>query len=104
MARRQRSRNAKAERIQSLPPLMDVSAFDLSESEFDFLLGDLCVDLGFCISGPASQRLWESRPATVDEFVAGLFLAEGLQSDAKGSLGSAVKLHVRKFIAARRTP
>jgi hypothetical protein len=83
---------------------MDRSAFDLTKNEFEYLLADLCVDLGFCISGPASQLLWESRSATVDQFVEGLFAGEGLPNNAKGSLRSTVKLHVQQFIAARRTP
>lgn len=94
IVRRQRSRNAKKETMSSRPPLMDMSAFDLTESEFDYLLGDLCVELGFCISGPASRRLWDSKPATV----------EGLLSSAKGSLRTTVKLRVQQFFVARRTP
>jgi hypothetical protein len=102
--RRKRSRNGSKEVLSNRPPLMDTSAFDLTESEFDYLLGDLCVELGFCISGPASRRLWDSSPATVDQFIEGLFIAEGLPNTAKGSLRTTVKLRVQQFIVARRAP
>jgi hypothetical protein len=100
--RRQRNRNAKKEAMQDLPLLMDKSVFDLSEKEFGYLLSDLCVNLGCCISDSASHRLREPNPITVDEFVERLFAAEGLPSGAKGSLRSNVKLYVQDFIAARR--
>ena len=87
-----------------LSPLMDRSAFDLSQNDFEFLLGDLCVELGCCINGLAAQRLWESQPSTVDEFVERLFAAEGLQEGVKGRQRSIVKLYVQNFIAARHAP
>lgn len=68
--RRQRNRNSKAERLHLRRPLADKAAFDLTAIEFDQLLDDLCVDLGFCISGSASRKLWDSSPETVDAFVA----------------------------------
>jgi len=99
--RRRRNRNVKKEGLSVLPPLMDNSAFELSEVEFDYLLSDLCVQLGCCISPAASRALWESRPATVDQFVDGLLAAEGL-TGAGGRLHSSLKQHVQAFIAGRR--
>jgi hypothetical protein len=59
---------------------------------------------GFCLDANASRSLWETRPATIDEFVDALFLAEGLENDTRRSLRSAVKLEAQQFIAARRGP
>lgn len=101
--RRLRNGNARKERLHPLPPLTDKTAFELTATEFGYLLSDLCVAMGFCISDPASRCLWESKPATVDAFVDGLFAAEGLPS-TRGRLRSAVKLRVQEFIAARRAP
>ena len=102
--RRRRARNLKKEGLNALPLLTDRSAFDVSEREFDALLAGLCMQMGFSIYGPAAQALWERKPATVDEFVDGLFAAEGLQAGMYRSLRSDVKQHVQAFIAARRAP
>ena len=102
--RRRRARNIKKEGLAVLPLLTDISAFDVSEREFDFLLADLCVQMGCCISDTAARALWERKPTTVDEFVDGLFAAEGLPAGMYGSLRSRVKQHVQAFVAARRAP
>ena len=66
-----------------LPPLTDLSAFDLDEPEFDRLLTDLCVKMGFCLSEPAAQALWGRKPTTIDEFVDALFVAECLREGTR---------------------
>jgi hypothetical protein len=84
--------------------LFDGSAFDISRAEFDALLGRLCVHFGFCLSAPKSERLWDKRLQTVDEFVDALYVADGLKNDTRRDLRRAVKSEVQQFIASRRLP
>lgn len=84
--------------------LCDLRAFDISHAEFAELLEHMCVRLGFCVSSEASRRIWNQRPATTDEFLDALYLAEGLVNDTRGSLRSAAKSEVQQFIASRRLP
>jgi hypothetical protein len=100
--RRKRSRNVKKAGLHTMPPLTDWSSFDLSEIEFNHLLDDLCLQMGFCISASAARGLWARQPTTVEDFVEGLFAADGLPGGSMGSLNNAVKRHVQEFIAARR--
>jgi hypothetical protein len=90
--------------VETPQPLYDLRTFDVSEAEFEALLGRLCVRLGFCLSSKASQRIWNQRLATIDEFLDALYLAEGLMNDSRGSLRSAAKSEVQQFIASRRLP
>jgi hypothetical protein len=43
--------------------------FLLSDTELSELLGELCVDLGFCSLTNECQRRLESSPLTIDEFI-----------------------------------
>jgi hypothetical protein len=94
----------KGDPLETPPPLYDLRAFDISETEFQELLGRLCVRLGFCISSEASEHIRNQKLATIDEFLDALYLAEGLENYTRGSLRSAAKSEVQRFIASRRLP
>jgi hypothetical protein len=50
----------------------------LSSAHTRWLLHDLCVRLGFCLREDALARLEATPPETVSDFVAAVFLEEGL--------------------------
>jgi hypothetical protein len=50
----------------------------LSPGEVEFLLKDLCVQLGFCLPPDDQVRLCEHPPSDVESFTNEVFLAEGL--------------------------
>ena len=51
---------------------------DLNPDEVEKLLGQLCVDLGFCLPPDAQDRLIENPPGDTDAFTDAVFLAEGM--------------------------
>ena len=50
----------------------------LSESQTTYLLENLCVDLGFCLTPDVASNLISNPPDTVDGFTQAVFLGEGL--------------------------
>jgi hypothetical protein len=46
--------------------------------DIQYLLDELCIDLGDCLSSDEQARLRDSPPASIDEFTDALILAEGL--------------------------
>jgi hypothetical protein len=54
----------------------------LSQKQITFLLEELCVELGFCLSPKAQAQLTGEPPLTADEFAAEVIRAEGLDPDA----------------------
>ncbi|TYB41206.1 hypothetical protein [Actinomadura chibensis] len=52
----------------------------LSPDEVAFLLRDLCVGLGFCLSPEDQGALCDSPPNDVDAFTEAVFRAEGLDA------------------------
>ena len=49
--------------------------------EVEKLLSTLCVDLGFCLPPEDRRRLSTTPPPSVQEFVAAVFRAEGLDAE-----------------------
>lgn len=49
-----------------------------SPREVEFLLEDLCVQLGFCLPPDDQLRLIDHPPSDVESFTNAVFLAEGL--------------------------
>jgi len=90
--------------VETPHPLYDLRAFDLSEAEFEALLGRLCIRFGFCLSSEAARRVWNKRPETIEEFLNALYWAEGLENDTRRSLRSAIKSDVQQFMASKRRP
>jgi hypothetical protein len=56
----------------------------LTESEVEWLLGDLCVQLGFCLPPDEEERLKTCPPPDVRSFTDAVFIAEGLDPDTAG--------------------
>jgi hypothetical protein len=50
----------------------------LSARESDYLLADLCVQLGFCLPPDAQEELRDRSPTDPDSFATAVFRAEGL--------------------------
>jgi predicted nucleic acid-binding protein len=50
----------------------------LSTDETAWLLYDLCIKAGFCLSSDAQKRLQEDPPSDVDGFTAAVFIEEEL--------------------------
>jgi len=50
----------------------------LSAVQIRWLAHDLCAKLGFCLPAAAVERLQTTPPETVSDFVAAIFVAEGL--------------------------
>jgi hypothetical protein len=53
----------------------------LNESEFTALMYDICVRLGFCLSGDEAWKLETHQPGTVVEFTRAVYIAEGMDPD-----------------------
>jgi hypothetical protein len=61
------------------PPLRDSDEErKLTESQVTGLLGNLCIDLGFCLPAKVAEKLESNPPRTVEEFTRAVFHAEGL--------------------------
>jgi hypothetical protein len=58
--------------------ITEVSQAMLSSAQTRWLVHDLCARLGFCLPAAAVERLETTPPETVSDFVAAIFVAEGL--------------------------
>ncbi|WP_296164966.1 hypothetical protein [uncultured Brevundimonas sp.] len=74
----------------------------MTEVEVERLLGDLCVDLGFCLSPEAYDQLAESPPLAAEDFARRVFEAEGLDFDTydRPSVRAAVVATVARHMTA----
>ncbi len=54
----------------------------LTVREIHYLLYDLCVELGFCLSPEQQEQLEQNPPPTVRDFTDAVFYAEGLEPGA----------------------
>jgi hypothetical protein len=61
----------------------------LSPRQVEFLLEELCVDLGFCLPPDANAQLMREPPTNVDAFTDAVIRAEGFEPHA----GIPKKLH-----------
>jgi hypothetical protein len=52
-----------------------------SSRQLQFLLGDLCRDLGFCLPPDSQAELISNPPDDIDEFTDAVFRAEGFDPD-----------------------
>jgi hypothetical protein len=59
----------------------------------DALLGELCVDLGFCLPPDEHSRLMNEPPSDVDAFTDAVFVAEGMRPHGD--------LHLRRQVRER---
>jgi hypothetical protein len=53
----------------------------MTEDQVGALLYELCVDLGFCPLGGATDPLYEAAPLTAEEFARAFFEADGQSFD-----------------------
>ena len=70
-------------------------SFQLSPTQVEALLYELCVVLGFCLPPDEQARLRESPPTDVDAFTDAVIRAEGLDSYAN------IPIHLRRDMRAR---
>ena len=68
--------------------------YTLNSTRVDRLLGELCVDLGFCLPPDDHARLVSDPPEDVDDFTDAVFVAEGMRPDADLNLRRLVKARV----------
>jgi hypothetical protein len=54
----------------------------MTPRQIQFLLEELCVDLGFCLAPDAQALLLREPPAGIDAFTDAVIRAEGLDPDA----------------------
>jgi hypothetical protein len=54
----------------------------MSPKQIQFLLDELCVDLGFCLSPDAQARILGDPPADVDAFTDAVIRSDGLDPHA----------------------
>jgi hypothetical protein len=54
----------------------------LSQKQITFLLEELCIELGFCLSPEAQAQLTREPPHTATEFADAVIRAEGLDPEA----------------------
>ena len=67
----------------------------MSSQQFEQLLSELCVDLGFCLPPDVQARLMADAPSDPDEFTDAVVRAEGLDP------GVDISIRVRRDIRAR---
>jgi hypothetical protein len=70
-------------------------SFHLSSTQVELLLGELCIELGFCLPPDEQARLRETPPTEVDAFTDAVIQAEGLDPF------SGISLQLRRDIKAR---
>ncbi|MCY1144691.1 hypothetical protein OWR29_42395 [Actinoplanes sp. Pm04-4] len=74
------------------------------EDEVGHLLYELCVQLGFCLSPEAQQRLVQSPLGSVDAFTDAVFEAEGLgdmsYTDLREKVRELVATHMGRWAEA----
>jgi hypothetical protein len=70
--------------------------------DVDFLLGDLCVTLGFCLSPDVQAEFVARPPEDVDTFAEAVFRAEGLDpvTGDRRLYGQVRSLVARAFVRA----
>jgi hypothetical protein len=72
----------------------------LAEREVEFLLGELCVKLGFCLDPSSWQKLVEHPPETIEEFAKAVIEADGLTLPSEHQ--SSVEAVVQKYWYRRK--
>ena len=73
----------------------------MKRTRIEWLLNDLCVDLGFCLPPDEYARLLASPPDSVQAFTNAVFMAEGLDPQfANKHLWRAVQDRVTKYFEA----
>jgi hypothetical protein len=74
----------------------------VGDKEIDRLLGDLCIDLGFCLPEEERARLRASPPADLDSFTDAVIVAEGLDPAViEKRLRAQVRERVEKSLRVR---
>jgi hypothetical protein len=69
--------------------------FQMPPAQFDALLNELCVVMGFCLSPDEADRLRKSSPPDVDAFTDAVIRAEGLDPYAD------IPLRMRRDVRSR---
>ena len=69
----------------------------LSDRQLEELLGELCVELGFCLNPQAYDEIIRSTPTEISEFVDRIFVLEGLNPDLADS---SVRRRMKGMVAA----
>jgi hypothetical protein len=64
-------------RHRIVPPRLPKADVSLTPREVYYLLGDLCVKLGFCLPPEVNEALVAQPPTDVDRFAEAVFRAEG---------------------------
>jgi hypothetical protein len=67
--------------------------------DVEWLLTELCVDLGFCLAPTEHAQLRDSPPTDVDEFTDAVFVAEGLDPQGDKLLRRQVRERVARYFA-----
>ncbi|GAA0990649.1 hypothetical protein GCM10009555_076760 [Acrocarpospora macrocephala] len=75
---------------------MIVKERDSLSAEVQHLLDELCVDLGFCLSPSAQQRLRELPPLSVVAFTDAVFSAEGMDPHLHEDLRRQVRDRIQR--------
>lgn len=73
------------------PNIVRVDVPKLAPEDVGFLLRDLCIYLGFCLSPADQAALCASPPMDVDAFTEAVFRAEGLDASPYGELWRQVR-------------
>jgi hypothetical protein len=68
----------------------------LSERQVWFLLEELCVQCGFCLSREANERLLTDTPTDPESFALAVLRAEGLDPESDGKLYRGILTHVAR--------
>jgi hypothetical protein len=75
-----------------------------SETEIEYLLDDLCVELGFCLSPVMKARLVKFPPKTPEKFANAVVCADGLNpATIEQELYSDILLKVEKTFMKNET-
>lgn len=69
---------------------------DISTRQIEFLLEELCVDLGFCLPPNVRAQLVRDPPTDVDEFADAVIRAEGL--DLYQGIPARIRVGVRQRV------
>ena len=68
----------------------------LSSTEVEYLLTQLCVDLGFCLPPVIQKKFQEMPPADIDSFTDAVIVAEGLDPEY---IDPRLRSQVRQLVA-----
>ena len=75
-----------------------------SETEIDYLLDDLCTELGFCLSPLMKARLVKFPPKTTEKFANAVIRADGLNPETmERELYSDILLQVENIFKKNET-